>query len=357
MKKLALLICTYLNVIITEAQPVLNSTCIPPLGSIITYTDVDTTGINEGSSGTNQVWNFSNSVPSGLIEWSEFISPINSPVGNLFPMSNTLIKEYDNTGFIDTASIFVKSTNDSLIQYGVDIEGTTAIYNKGVTRLTFPFNYNDAITDSASYVIYDSSAFPYVFKYSSSTNYTISYDGYGTLITPSGTFNNALRTKSFIREEYLVEDFLNGVVIYSESGEDRTTSYDWFSTTANQYYRQFSISYDTLLSSAVGNEYLKFASYQSSLTLSANNLENKPGLLSIYPVPSRDIIYVKTQNLNQELNCSVYNSLGGLVKGNLEINRAGFSKIDISAFREGVYFIRLIDKNGNNYIEKFIKAE
>lgn len=69
--------------------------------------------------------------------------------------------------------------------------------------------------------------------------------------------------------------------------------------------------------------------------------------ISIYPVPSSGIIKIEFADLAYT---EVYNSMGVL------LTRLGSPEIDLSGFRDGVYFLRIFDRNGNTFVKKTLLA-
>ncbi len=73
--------------------------------------------------------------------------------------------------------------------------------------------------------------------------------------------------------------------------------------------------------------------------------------LKIYPNPVRDILYI--ENLPKSHKISVINYMGQKIfeRNNLNVNSY---IIDVSRFSEGVYFVRIIAKNGAIFTRKFV---
>ncbi len=78
--------------------------------------------------------------------------------------------------------------------------------------------------------------------------------------------------------------------------------------------------------------------------------------LNIFPNPNTGVFNLEISSLNAEnLDITIYNNIGVLVyeSRNLEIKGNYSSKIDLSDFSSGLYFINL-SKDGDNYSEKII---
>lgn len=70
------------------------------------------------------------------------------------------------------------------------------------------------------------------------------------------------------------------------------------------------------------------------------------GLLSIYPNPSHELLYVKTNcNINDPVYLTFYNSIGS-VTGNYFITSSS-QPIDLSSYKKGIYIIKAVSENKN----------
>ena len=71
--------------------------------------------------------------------------------------------------------------------------------------------------------------------------------------------------------------------------------------------------------------------------------------MAIYPNPANDVLYVKGEDIQY---VEIYNSIGLKV---MEKNVKNSESIDISGFASGMYFVRVVEKNGNVSTTKIIK--
>ncbi len=69
----------------------------------------------------------------------------------------------------------------------------------------------------------------------------------------------------------------------------------------------------------------------------------------VYPNPAKDILTIKGENMNQIM---IYNSLGQLVKS-IECNDNAV-EVDVKNFKNGMYFINVINDNGKRIAKKVI---
>jgi hypothetical protein len=174
MKKNLLTIIITTVIICAKAQPVLQQANLAQPGFSATINVGP--AVSPGSSGANQTWNFSTatSTPAGAYS---IINCSATPCSASFTTSNWC---YSVPG---PKYHYLRSTSTLLEQKGKDIPvscsgGST--YSDPKTVLIFPFNYTNSNTD------------PWIANTGTGT-YTATYDGYGTLSTPFGTYNNVVR--------------------------------------------------------------------------------------------------------------------------------------------------------------------
>ncbi len=137
-----------------------------------------------GNAGANQTWNFSGMVTSSNTT-SDYVSraaapfPANVPAANLVSKSAT--NEYE----------YIETTPTAIRTHGA----YSAAQNMFITYsnpldINLPINYNGVNTDA-----YKATFSTNGLNFTRIGTATISYDGYGTVITPAGTFSNILRLK------------------------------------------------------------------------------------------------------------------------------------------------------------------
>jgi hypothetical protein len=294
MKKL-LLICAITCSIKALAQPTIsNGNNVPAPGLTAPFSIASLT--NAGSAGANQTWNFSSLTytPAGPYT---VITPSSSPIGSSFPTANFAYTFRGTTSFFN-----VSSTKMEVQAYGITTPGTGNDYTPGPrTNLKFPFAYLDTQVDSWQKVS------------SSVSSVTLTYDAYGTLITPSTTFTNVVRIK---------ED-------YGPAGAD----YQWYILNPLMAIAVFDHNTNTLYHVAA-----------SQITGLANNA-NTSFSFNLYPNPTKSDFVVELDNYNfqSSLKLNVLNVLGQVTKV-VSIN-SNKTIVNTSDLTEGVYFYQLQDEN------------
>lgn len=124
---------------------------------------------------------------------------------------------------------------------------------------------------------------------------------------------------------------VGGIMIW-ELGQDSFTEYSLLNT-IHEKYTDLDVTTTGLGSNAV--------------TLSADDLTIRNNDIIIYPNPVNDILQLKTTKNIKSVN--IYNSIGVLVYNNN-------SKIlDLSNFNQGIYFLKIITFDNENYTSKILK--
>jgi hypothetical protein len=167
------------------AQPVLNSTDFTSDYSYKAYDFIgDTSGLSPGGSGANQVWDFS--TLSFTFASSTSVVPLASvPNSSGFPTANYCWKTvYADAFYPDSYTMFkISATTLELLGF-IDVYLITN-YPDPETIFEFPYTYNTVINDTYQYEI-GGTIYP-----SNST-----YDAYGTVKTPYGTYTDVIRRKA-----------------------------------------------------------------------------------------------------------------------------------------------------------------
>lgn len=89
-----------------------------------------------------------------------------------------------------------------------------------------------------------------------------------------------------------------------------------------------------------------YANYQ----LSVSSYEKQ--IVSFYPNPTKDILHIKYETAQNQLNISIFDVNGKIV---LNTSNTSLNQIDISNLKKGIYFIKVETLDGKIQIEKIIK--
>lgn len=284
MKKSLLLLlssCTALSF----AQPVMQN--IMPIGFNCVLSFGPAT--SPGPAGANQIWNFS-SVPATPSATLNIVTPGATPCSSSFPTSNWAqnISGSQFNYYISTAS--------QLEVIGEQISPSCTgglTYSNSKIVLKFPFNYTNSFSD------------PFV-NTSGPGTVTTTYDGYGTLITPSGTYSNVAR------------------VSFSDPGG---TSYEWFDTGSSGHP----------LCLIVGSNTIFF--HNTNVGVNEMSIEES---INVYPNPVHGSVKVSLNEI--PLSVNLFNSIGVQIMS-LNPSLEEFD-LDLTAQAPGIYFLKFSTSNG-----------
>ena len=174
------------------AQPVLDENDFtPPLDAPFNLSNA--VWMDPGAAGANVTWDFSE------------MTEISSSSVSYIPMSSVAgaANFPSGTHAFDTGIGIVEVFSTSaagMDNLGFDAGIASAVYSDPETMITFPFNFEDSGSDD-----FEGSVAGLVTR---TGTVTFEYDGYGTLILPSGTVENVARVK--VTENYTDSSSLGG---------------------------------------------------------------------------------------------------------------------------------------------------
>lgn len=318
MKKFLLLLFAGFNATIVFAQPILTASGTNPvIGDIVsTY---EGSYVAPGNAGANQTWDLSSmtGTPAGTYT---AVAVSSTPMGSSFPGSNICLVS-------DTTYTYYNTT-PSLFQFSGLATGTLLLsYSDPEDYLRFPCTYNSSYTDTWAVSFTTSITF---YRKGSST---VTADGYGTLKTPAGTYNNAMR--------------IHTVQTYKDSAD--ISGFPYIITYSNDEYMWYvdgtHYPVATLFSLSVNSGPPEQGATYIGLPLGINDPEvlNK---FEIFPNPvSSDLRFDIDLKENKTIEVQLFNAIGTLVR--TPINKEGKTgpneyTIHVGDLTEGIYFARII---------------
>ncbi|MBK9248208.1 MAG: T9SS type A sorting domain-containing protein [Ignavibacteria bacterium] len=280
------------------AQPVLqNGNNMLPVGTVAPLYRGEATG-GIGNPGPNQIWDFS-SIPfsdPGLV--FSVVSPSATPFSSSYPSSN-YAWTFSLAGQVQYFYFKISDSKYEVLADNVVAPGVGNDFTPNPkTSLKFPFNYNETYQDTFQKVG------------GVETTVTVTYDGYGTLITPKGTHTNVMRIK---------EDRGNGQVGYTWMTVDPLT---------------------TLLGYTQSNNSLAlFGTYSTSSDETDKNIN----LTELIPNPAKNKTTLKISDypILNTMKLNVLNVLGQIIK-TVSIS-ASTTEIELDNLTQGIYFYQLHD--------------
>ncbi len=298
--------------------------------------------IQAGSSGANQVWDFSSINP---IQFDTIHHNLSSFTPNpLFP--NATNGECQSFSF-GSNCYYMDISSTGIYQIGLEANYSFPNNNMHVVAedlppsgYPLPLNYNQSFTESyvERNVTSNSSSAPYdstITVYYISSTHTV--DGWGTIITPYSTFN-ALRIRKISSSLDTTYNHTPGVSWSTGSIHPlfSDTSYSWL---ANGVLEVASIYRN-------GPEYNY--TFMKSNILSIADPSAKEAVWKLFPNPATDNLYIQSNTGIRSVICK------NIVGQACAIAMSG-SSVDVSKLAQGVYFLTLVDEKGAVQTQKFVK--
>ena len=337
MKTLTFTTFSLLLSICAIAQPTLNLGGLPGFGTTVQTSSVNAAGISPGASGANQTWDFTAYPDTGAIDSITFVSPASTPFVSNFP----------------AATIAYKVSSDSLEAYGYFKESSSAlellgsavndnaseiisIYTNPQSIYSFPATLNSTQTDTYR------SSFDYAeFGVTFVSNGTLSYvvDGYGTLITNSGTYPNTLRFKKRdISTDSTLSDFGDFV------SESRNTTYEWVSVANGASIGIWTISTDTTLGSFGQPDSYSLNVSHTRGDFSTSGIKQTQNLnLTVFPNPANDKVLIL---LPADATVSLLDMSGRIVLSQeFSVGNGNMPILETASLPSGTYLMKALGKN------------
>jgi len=320
-----------LAVVSLHSQITIGNNHIPIFGDHFIIHDIDTTGVNPGSSGANQTWNFSGInvlTDSAVFNW---VDPATTPYASFFPGAH--ISEGNQVG-----NMYYTIVGGDLSNIG---SGVGTAPNQIITTLTdpeivfrVPFTYTNTYTDNFSGTV---NAPLTIIRNGTITK---TADAYGTIILPTGTFNDVLRI-NFLQD---ITDSIAGVPVTTRTVTD---NYSWYSSQFK--FPIFSISISTFHTDAdqtvTKSSVLTTLNTSVGVTPIGNQVVNQYKLHQNYPNPfnpSTSITFdiAKTSDVKLVVFDVLGREVSELVNERLS---NGSYRVDFNAsnLTSGVYYYKL----------------
>jgi hypothetical protein len=346
MKKLSLLtlaLGAVFNVLL--AQPTLQNNVYPEVGDVITTTTaVTANNITEGSAGANQTWNFSGLQPDPQFSSTtfNFVAVGTTPYAADFPGANLAQVVVADT----PVYAYYKVETNQLSILGSATQDFSLTYTNPQIALKTPLSFNGSFQDTYTGLLELTGQ---GITFQNAGNRTTTYDGYGTLQTPSGTFNNAIRLKTVSTEKDSV-GFGPGTYSITETV---LTSYDFY--VPNRVGPQVTVSYTEGVSTTVipgfppiveETPLTKNIDYVSSFVTAAPEPAAVLGMSieSVGPNPATDhlnVRFTETQ-ANRPLQLLVTDMTGKVLQ-TIAVDGDASVVIPVGALAPATYFLTLTD--------------
>ena len=296
MKKIVLVAFAVLSINALAQPVILNGNNIPVFGTTAPLFSGVAAGI--GNPGANQVWDFSGVTFSATpVTWT-VVSPDSTPYFSSFPTAN-YAWAFTSTSPTRYFYFNVSSTKFDVLADNLLTPGSGNDFTPNYkTALQFPFSHGNTFQDTYQKV----GGSPGIV--------TMTYDGYGTLITPFATYTNVWRVK---------EDLGSGYGTYT-----------WENENPMQPILVYTISNNSF--TLFGNAPLSGINDHSRVQMP----------IDVHPNPTNGIFTIGSKGKNYEV--VIVNVLGEKVYGSEIRNQR--SEIDLSFQPKGIYFYQLRDEQG-----------
>lgn len=342
MKKFTLLFLVILSSQLLLAQVVLTPAFNYDIGDTYKYDGYEgVTNVEPGSAGANQTWDF------GTIEGYGFYEGI----GNIcVPISGTPFADsaganesnicVKNIGEEDSGPFqyFNQNSNvQELLAMGFVGNGNSTYtnYRDKLTAVEYPFAYGDDFNDSWIAWTFNND-WGFYFMVDTATA-TTEADAWGTITTPLGTYQNALRIKrTTIYTNYF--RFIDGGD-WNASGPFTDIEYLW-------YVPDIKVPVMIISEMEGFDDYGMRFLEEYSFPVATEEFEETTFELS--PNPASDILCIKSEKLISQ--SSIYSISGQLTEVATEQH-----KIDVRELPKGLYIINVKFKDGSLRSETFIK--
>lgn len=271
------------------------------------WTDAD--GFTPGAAGANITWDFSN-LDLMMLGTDTSIPVAGSPFASTFPTANYAYR-YDGMGGTRYYYHNITASKYEILALGYNNDLGWNYTPDPMVWAQFPYTFGMVFTDTFQSTD-DEMA----------TSVTYTYDAYGTLILPTGTFTDVIRQK---------------VV---KNGQ---TNYNWFNVEPF-----FPLLQTVLEENSLG--------VVKNTTLGTD--DRSKATFSLWPNPTSGQISLSSDVSFEQAKLSVYDALGKkVVETDIILSSGDAFALNLSNQTSGLYFLTLSDANGKQLLARKIIRE
>jgi len=299
-------------------------------GDIVDYAIADLSNtIDVGSSGANQIWDFSSLVESVDSYHYEYINSTGLPYENIMPDADLAI-DISNDGnsyvYYDTqegtafkiSGFYFSNSDGSYESYSVlqDVNGNP----HSLDYVTYPISYLNSNSQNYSMEqIIVGSTSTYIYE---NANWFFDVDAWGMLHLPNHTYNNALRVH--IVSEYDFVTYDNGV--QTNTNHMLSNFYLWYVPEIKGYV--FNYGEHVIDSNLTSYD----AQWVKNISSAIHEITDKD--VKVFPNPTNGLFTIESKNI---FGLTIYDNLGRIVYSK---KRSG-SQIDLSKNKPGIYLLKI----------------
>ena len=228
---------------------------------------------------------------------------------------------------------FSRKNSDSItsIGYSLSVNGQALPFKSDTieTRYKFPMNFEDTFS-TRGYTYIDLNPVT-DFKLKQYRQRTTVIDGFGTLITPFGTFE-VLRLKSTINELDSVYQTFFGAGGWNALPLTVTTEYEWWAEGKDEAMLKVVVTDNN------GTAQIRSIEYQDVYLGLDANIEEKALVFNLLPNPAENSISVVSDFPIEQV--SIINLNGSVVLNQISLSNLN-TTIDVSYLKQGIYFVSI----------------
>ncbi len=341
MKKLFCTIPFFCFIVFAQGQVVLKEFKIPAYGTVVKAKKNIFSG-SVGAMGIGQVWDFSNEIYDDRIYSSYLTDPKNNEYGFNFPEANFC----DENGVQSYNFRKVTATEQSVLGVYSSTSVGLIKYTDPLTAMKLPIKYPETQVDKFA-ANYSANGF----NMSKSGTVKTIYDGFGTLITPYGTYKDVIRFKTTQIDIDSIADLpLAGQEFISSAFTTTSVTYSWYIPGhLNSLFAVIQLNLD-------GLDYgMQSILYDPSFLAATKDAYQKNMHVKIAPNPAKDVINIDFSEANEKFfEVTLLNGLGVEI---LKTKFSGFEKqvvqLPVSSFEKGSYLLK-INSDETYRIEKIV---
>ncbi len=325
------------------AQPTLTTNSSPLVGFTYSTSQVDLGSTSEGPAGANVTWDFSSLADTGLVNTFNFVDPAGLPDAASFPTATIAY-----SGLLEGVefSAFLRNSATAFELLGSAISspfGNFVIpFSDPMKLFSFPTTFNSTFSDTYR------NGFTADFGFASTTTSTTGtmsaeVDGYGTLITSSGTYSNVLRMKKYDVSFDTSLTSIGGEEQPATYSENRSFSYEWVVVSNGESIPVFVITTDTSITD-LEETYSRSASHSYSDEFTGiQQTETTDFLLFPNPTEGKFVATVSKQIREIQICDITGKTVQTFAPDADQLNDV--QEFDITNLPAGIYWVRQIGAN------------
>jgi type IX secretion system substrate protein len=335
MRQITILVTLMLFYCNAGAQTTLTAATSNPIIGDVFYNHLcSITGVSVGDTGSGVLWNFGTLVDS-VQDTTNVVLCASTPYWDSLPVCS-----FAEVRMPDSQYNYYQASPGSLTLAGehfpLTMAGVGYVYLiRPDEFLKYPATYKSSWDDTCLYWYYTSFA-------SSHIRLDISnvIDGYGTLITPAGTYSNVLRvhTINFVTDS----NYTHGLAVFHH----RLDYYWWYTPDFHFPLLIVTTENDSATGAIIDFSMVEYSNNLPTTEVSA--ITNAKASVDVFPNPSNDIIFISGINENLEnARISLFDMTGREMVTKTKSNEnSGQVAMDLSTVPVGSYYLRIQNEGG-----------